>query len=1095
MSTLRTGSANPDGALRRSHRLNTGQPTKQPTKPSAALLAAKRKAKQRSMNKKPNDIVRDIYQNAMDAKVMSLQPTGLVYDRRMAEHRCLWDSTYPECPERLTRVLERCEELGLLKHCKEIPVREATETELLAKHTPEQIEILKATENVTEEDYLEKLSSKYDAIYIHPSTYRLSLLAAGSTIELVENICKGSVHNGMAIIRPPGHHAMKSEYCGYCFFNNVAVAANHALENLGLSRILIIDWDVHHGQATQQMFYDDPRVVYFSIHRYEHGTFWPNLRESDFDYVGKGKGAGFNFNVPLNATGMADADYLAIFQQVLLPMACEFQPELIIVSAGYDAAIGCPEGEMEVTPAFYAHLINSLSALSNGKLAVVLEGGYCLRSLAEGAALTLRALLGHPTPQLPPMDPPCDVIRNTILDVIYSHRSHWDCFKMQDTWSLAEQENKEPETSLQARHIPRAIFFGPNGPPPTSFETRNCYPVQSSVFLMSVASKLNSLISSTKLYQPPHKMCVVYDSRMLKHFNRNEESHPERPERVSSIQTMLEDYGLLQRSHILPPRVATEEELLMVHTQSHITAMQSLANESQEEMNKQQEKLHSVYLHNNSYESASVAAGCVLQVVDSVLTGESATGVAVVRPPGHHAESDKACGFCVFNNVSLAAKYAIEKHGLSRVLLVDWDVHHGNGTQHIFESDPRVLYISLHRYDNGNFFPGSLDAGHDRVGTGKGEGFNVNIPWNKKGMSDGDYVAAFHQIVLPIAYQFNPELVLVSAGFDAAVGDPLGGCKVSPECYGHLTHWLKALAGGRVVLCLEGGYNLNSISYAMTMCSKALLGDPLPMLEQGSVASVNGVQSIRTVVATQQKYWPCLKFQVALPLEDDILSSQESSEDLTRMLAKVQLTEREISMNHHKDHDASTTKTTTAANYTPMVAAPAPDHSKAGSSSDANSSAGTSAGGSGEGSSFGSARGGDGSRPTLVDFLSENMQMLAEERMFAVVPLSDCPHLPSVEPVPERGIDTNALCESCSSPQENWTCLVCYKVLCGRYVNEHMSGHGHEVGHPLTLSFSDLSVWCYECEAYIDNAILYAAKNAAHRSKFGEDLPWSYGDQ
>lgn len=106
---------------------------------------------------------------------------------------------------------------------------------------------------------------------------------------------------------------------------------------------------------------------------------------------------------------------------------------------------------------------------------------------------------------------------------------------------------------------------------------------------------------------------------------------------------------------------------------------------------------------------------------------------------------------------------------------MDWDVHHGNGTQHIFESDPRVLYVSLHRYDNGNFFPGSLDAGHDRVGTGKGEGFNVNIPWNKKGMSDGDYVAAFHHIVLPIAYQFNPELVLVSAGFDAAVGDPLGG--------------------------------------------------------------------------------------------------------------------------------------------------------------------------------------------------------------------------------------------------------------------------------------------------------------------------------
>ncbi|XP_026287181.1 histone deacetylase 6 isoform X1 [Frankliniella occidentalis] len=1093
MSTLRTETSNTDGGLRRSHRLNSGQPAKQPTKVSAALLAAKRKAKQRNMNKKQNDIIRDIYQNAMDSKSMFHKPTGLVYDRRMAEHRCMWDSTYPECPERLTRVLERCEELGLVQCCKEILPREATEKELLSKHTPEQIAILKATENVSDEQYLENLSSKYDAIYIHPSTYRLSLLAAGSTIELVENICKGAVQNGMAIVRPPGHHAMKSEYCGYCFFNNVAIAANHALENLGLSRILIIDWDVHHGQATQQMFYDDPRVVYFSIHRYEHGTFWPNLRESDFDYVGKNMGAGFNFNVPLNATGMADADYLAIFQQVLLPMACEFQPELIIVSAGYDAAIGCPEGEMELTPACYAHLINSLSALANGKLAVVLEGGYCLRSLAEGAALTLRALLGHPTPSLPPMAPPSDVIRNTILDVIYSHRPFWNCFQLQDTWSLSEQENKDPLVSLPARHIPRAIFLGPTGPPPSSFETRNCYPVQSSVFLMSVASKLNSLISSTKLINPVNKLSIVYDARMLKHFNRGETSHPERPERVSSIYSMLEDFEVLQRCNLVPSRVATEEELLLVHTQDHVSAMQSLATKSEDELDKQQKKMRSVYLHNSSYESASVAAGCVFQVVDAVLSGESASGVAVVRPPGHHAESDNACGFCVFNNVSLAAKYALEKHGLSRILLVDWDVHHGNGTQHIFESDPRVLYISLHRYDNGSFFPGSLDAGHDKVGLGKGEGFNVNIPWNKKGMNDGDYITAFHQIVLPIAYQFNPELVLVSAGFDAAVGDPLGGCKVSPECYGHMTHWLHGLAGGRTILCLEGGYNLNSISYAMTMCCKALLGDPLPMLEKGSVASLNGIQTIRTVCSVQEKYWPCLRFQVALPVEDDILSSQESTEDLSRMLAKVELTEREISMNHPKDGEASraiklVVDSGDVASYARTCA---PDRSQGNSSS----GAGPSSGGSGEGSSLGSARGGDGSRPTLVDYLSENMQMLVEERMFAVVPLSDCPHLPSVEPVPEQGIDTNAACEECSSTQENWACLVCYKVLCGRYVNEHMSQHGHGVGHPLTLSFSDLSVWCYECEAYIDNQVLYAAKNAAHQSKFGEELPWSYGER
>lgn len=115
---------------------------------------------------------------------------------------------------------------------------------------------------------------------------------------------------------------MTGEYCGYCFFNNVALAAQHALDS-GVSRILIVDWDVHHGQGTQQMFYDDPRVVYFSIHRYENGSFWPNLRESDFDYIGEGNGLGFNFNVPLNKVGMTDADYLAIFQKILLPVAYE----------------------------------------------------------------------------------------------------------------------------------------------------------------------------------------------------------------------------------------------------------------------------------------------------------------------------------------------------------------------------------------------------------------------------------------------------------------------------------------------------------------------------------------------------------------------------------------------------------------------------------------------------------------------------------------------------------------------------------------------------------------------------------------------------
>ncbi|KAK7069399.1 Histone deacetylase 6, partial [Halocaridina rubra] len=164
-------------------------------------------------------------------------------------------------------------------------------------------------------------------------------------------------------------------------------------------------------------------------------------------------------------------------------------------------------------------------------------------------------------------------------------------------------------------------------------------------------------------------------------------------------------------------------------------------------------------------------------IVDSVLKGESLRGLAIVRPPGHHAERNEPCGFCFYNNVAVGAKHAINAFGMERILILDWDIHHGNGIQHMFEAEPRVLYISIHRYENGSFFPYNADANYNRVGIKKGKGFNVNIPWNKGGMHDGDYMAAMMEVVLPIATQFNPQLVLVSAGFDAAVGDPLGATR------------------------------------------------------------------------------------------------------------------------------------------------------------------------------------------------------------------------------------------------------------------------------------------------------------------------------
>uniref|UniRef100_T1GQY7 Histone deacetylase domain-containing protein n=1 Tax=Megaselia scalaris TaxID=36166 RepID=T1GQY7_MEGSC len=685
-------------------------------KPNAALLEAKRRAKNLKMLEQEQIVepVKDVFSKALSSLKMVRSETGIIYDDSMDQHKCFWDEEHQERPERFTEIIKRCQELDLLD---------------------------KSTSGVTDQEHLEDTSSNYNAIYIHPSTFDLSLLSAGCTIDLVDNIIKKKVQNGMAIIRPPGHHAMKAEFNGYCFFNNVAIAARHALDVLNLKKILIIDWDAHHGQGTQRFFYDDPRVLYFSLHRYEFGEFWPNLRESDYDWIGEGSGKGFNFNIPLNKKFMQNEDYLSVFQQILLPVAFEFQPELVIVSAGYDAAFGCPEGEMALTPAFYSHMTRSLMHLADGKLAIVLEGGYCVRSLAEGATLTLRALLDFPSPTLvDKWEVPSPEICETILNCIYVHRPYWKCLNVQDTYTLEELNNKNPQPDL---HKVVQVYKG----------------------------KLY-LKKTTDLECSKNKLCYVYDDKMCEHKNVDEEGHPECPERIKKIKSKFEEFGLTQRMQLLPSRIATTDEVCLAHTRLHLNFVRRLTPKAN--LKEIGSKFNSVYLHEKTFDCATLAAGSVLNVVDNILTNQFRSGVCVIRPPGHHAEPDQPHGFCIFNNVAIAAQYAI-RNGVNKVLIVDWDVHHGNGTQHIFENNPNVLYISIHRYDNATFFPKKTDANYDVVGKGAGEGFNVNIPWNKKGMTDMEYIMVMQQIVLPIAYEFNPELVLVSAGFDAAIGDPLGG--------------------------------------------------------------------------------------------------------------------------------------------------------------------------------------------------------------------------------------------------------------------------------------------------------------------------------
>ncbi|XP_063459240.1 polyamine deacetylase HDAC10 isoform X8 [Pan paniscus] len=250
--------------------------------------------------------------------------TALVYHEDMTATRLLWDD--PECeierPERLTAALDRLRQRGLEQRCLRLSAREASEEELGLVHSPEYVSLVRETQVLGKEE-LQALSGQFDAIYFHPSTFHCARLAAGAGLQLVDAVLTGAVQNGLALVRPPGHHSQRAAANGFCVFNNVAIAAAHAKQKHGLHRILVVDWDVHHGQGIQYLFEDDPSVLYFSWHRYEHGRFWPFLRESDADAVGRGQGLGFTVNLPWNQVGMGNADYVAAFLHLLLPLAFE----------------------------------------------------------------------------------------------------------------------------------------------------------------------------------------------------------------------------------------------------------------------------------------------------------------------------------------------------------------------------------------------------------------------------------------------------------------------------------------------------------------------------------------------------------------------------------------------------------------------------------------------------------------------------------------------------------------------------------------------------------------------------------------------------
>ncbi|XP_039519946.1 histone deacetylase 7-like isoform X1 [Pimephales promelas] len=384
--------------------------------------------------------------------------------------------------------------------------------------------------------------------------------------------------------------------------------------------------------------------------------------------------------------------------------------------------------------------------------------------------------------------------------------------------------------------------------------------------------------------QPRFTTGLVYDSQMLKHQCTcgDNSSHPEHAGRIQSIWSRLQERGLRGQCESIRGRKATLEELQSVHTERHVllygtNPLNRLKLDNRKLAGILSQRMFvmlpcggvgvdndTIWNEMHTSTASRMAAGSVTELAFRVAKGELKNGFAVVRPPGHHADPSNPMGFCFFNSVAIAAKQLQQKLSASKILIVDWDVHHGNGTQEIFYNDPSVLYISLHRYDNGNFFPGS--GGPAEVGSGAGEGFNVNVAWTgglDPPMGDAEYLAAFRTVVMPIAQEFSPDVVLVSSGFDAAEGHPapLGGYKVTAKCFGILTRQLMTLAGGRVVLALEGGHDLTAICDASEACVSALLGleDSLPESTLLQTPNANGVLSLQRVLQIQSQYWSSLK--------------------------------------------------------------------------------------------------------------------------------------------------------------------------------------------------------------------------------------------
>ena len=341
----------------------------------------------------------------------------------------------------------------------------------------------------------------------------------------------------------------------------------------------------------------------------------------------------------------------------------------------------------------------------------------------------------------------------------------------------------------------------------------------------------------------------VYHEDYLRHNTGN---HPENAERLIHIMKKLEEVGVTERLKRITPMKASEEQIACVHAEKYIKKVEAMCKGGGGMLDPD------TPLCSDTYEIALLSAGGVIKAVDEVMDNSNNLKqiFALIRPPGHHAIRSRGMGFCIFNNIAIAAEHLKRKYGLKRILIADWDVHHGNGTQEVFFEDPSVLYFSTHQYPH---YPGT--GWIDEVGKGEGEGFTVNVPL-PPGTDDAGYLYALNNILLPIAMDFSPEFVLVSVGFDPHIADHLAAMKVTSLGFGLFTDVIKKIAKknskGRIVMALEGGYNLDAIAESASSVFNSLLSNRMETKE-GAVSKNKEVKKrVEEIKEVQRKYWSTL---------------------------------------------------------------------------------------------------------------------------------------------------------------------------------------------------------------------------------------------